>query len=432
MNKILALLLTLLVTSSFASTQKIEKKISNNKKVLTKSHSKKKETQVKIKTLANKIKSKNKNIIELEKNIQKINKDIEKHKTLLRKSKNTINILNKKSITLIKEKKNKEEQIVNTIIDDFSISLALKLASKNTQQELIDREVYTILAKDSKSNLKELDINYDLVTNNTKKNQENIKKLSKYIKEREETKKVFNKLKKRHSKSLLSLDNEHKAYQKELKKVIREQQSLKELLAKLNILKAKEIKKDKIKRDKLKKLLAAKKKKKTKSQKKNVIETAEIRNQRYAQKLDLDVRKIGSSTSGIKITRYRGAKTIAPLKSFRVIKRFGKYYDPVYKIRLFNESIVLQTKKPKSKVYSVLNGKVVYAKKNAGMLENVVIVQHKGGLHTIYSHLDEIAPTLRVGKWIKKGYVVGRVNSNLTFQATKGSYHINPKDLFKI
>ncbi len=66
------------------------------------------------------------------------------------------------------------------------------------------------------------------------------------------------------------------------------------------------------------------------------------------------------------------------------------------------------------------------------MLENVVIVQHSNGLHTIYSHLDEIAPTLKVGKWIKKGYVIGRVSDTLNFQATKNSYHVNPKDLFRI
>ena len=72
----------------------------------------------------------------------------------------------------------------------------------------------------------------------------------------------------------------------------------------------------------------------------------------------------------------------------------------------------------------------MYAKKNSGMLENVVIIQHKGGLHTIYSHLDKISPTLKVGKWIKKGYVVGRIDDTLTFQATKNSAHINPKDLF--
>lgn len=66
------------------------------------------------------------------------------------------------------------------------------------------------------------------------------------------------------------------------------------------------------------------------------------------------------------------------------------------------------------------------------MLENVVIIAHQNGLHTIYSHLDQISPSLKVGRWIKKGYVVGRVNDTLTFQATKNEMHVNPKDLFKI
>ncbi|MFY9082554.1 M23 family metallopeptidase, partial [Aliarcobacter butzleri] len=96
------------------------------------------------------------------------------------------------------------------------------------------------------------------------------------------------------------------------------------------------------------------------------------------------------------------------------------------------ESIVLKATDSESKVVSVLNGKVVYAKKNAGMLDNVVIIQHEGGLHTIYAHLDEIAPTLVVGKWVQKGSVVGRVNDSLSFQVTKDSAHIDPKDLFNI
>lgn len=132
------------------------------------------------------------------------------------------------------------------------------------------------------------------------------------------------------------------------------------------------------------------------------------------------------------IAKYAGAKTIAPLKDFKVVKNFGTYYDPIYKIKLFNESIVLKSSEPQAKVVAVLNGKVVYAKKNAGMLENVVIIQHENGIHTIYSHLDEISPTLVVGKWIKQGYVVGRVDESLMFQVTKDSSHIDPKELFKI
>lgn len=442
MNKILLILILILSTNSFASTKAIDSKIKSNKNILNKNLSKKKQTSLKVKSLANKISEQNKNIIKLEKNINKVNSDINEHEKLLEESQAKLEQLRKRSSNLIKEKKGNEVQIVDTIIEDFSTSIALKLASKNTLGELIDSEIYTILSENSKDQILKLDNNYDLLTNNTKENQKKIKTISSYIEERKKTKKTLSTLKNKHSKSLTSLEDQHKSYQKELKKVAQQQESLKKLLSNLNILKEEELRKERIKREKLQRLLAQKKKKAEAKRKKsssskttkkeNIIQTAEDRNQTYAKNLNLDVKKIGSSTSGVKVVRYRGAKTIAPLKSFNVVKKFGSYYDPIYKIKLFNESVVLKTKRPKAKVVSVLNGKVVYAKKNSGMLENVVIIQHENGLHTIYSHLDEIAPTLKVGKWIKKGYVVGRVDNNLTFQATKNSSHVNPKDLFRI
>ncbi|UTJ07731.1 murein hydrolase activator EnvC family protein [Arcobacter roscoffensis] len=422
----------LLSTFSYTSTKSIDKKIQSNKKILNSNVSKKRATTQKINDLSKKINEQNSNITNLEKDIKRINADIEKHTELLEDSKKKISLLKTKSSKLIKKKTTNEEQIVDTIIEDFSTSIALKLASKDSLKELVDSEIYTILSQNSKDEILKLNNNYDLLTSNTKENQKKIKKISSYIKERQETKKTLNSLKSKHSQSLSSLEKQHKEYQEQLKEVVRKQESLKTLLSRLNILKKEEIQKERDRRERIRRLLAEKKKKESNKTNSKKVVSSQDRNQRYAQKLNLDVRKIGSSTSGVKITRYRGSKTIAPLKSFKVVKKFGTYYDPVYKIKLFNESVVLKTKRPKAKVVSVLNGKVVYAKKNAGMLENVVIVQHQNGLHTIYSHLDEIAPTLRVGKWIKKGYVVGRVNDNLMFQATKNSYHINPKDLFKI
>lgn len=431
--------LIIVLNLSFAATNGIDKKISNNKRTQTSNEYKKRETTLKIKLLANRIKKQNKDLITLERNIKKINSDISTHEELLVKSKDKLDDLRNRSTDLMKEKKGNESQIVDTIIEDFSTSIALKLASKNNLKELIDTEIYTLLSQHTKDKILKLNNNYNLVSNDTKKNKKDIKDISLYIEKRRIKKKDLNTLKSKRSNSLVDLESQHKSYQRELNKAISKQVSLKNLLSKLNILKKEKLRKAEIKRRKaelkrkrLRELLAKKKRAKSnKKEKPNEIQTAEVRNQKYAKNLNLDVRKIGSSTSGVKIVRYRGAKTIAPLKSFKVIKKFGTYYDPIYKIKLFNESIVLKTNRPRAKVVSVLNGKVVYAKKNAGMLENVVIVQHQNGLHTIYSHLDEIAPTLEVGKWIKKGYVVGRVNSELTFQATKNSSHINPKDLFR-
>ena len=418
-----------------ASTKNIDKKIENNQKILEKNATVQKKTNLQIKMLAKQITNQNSELTKLEKDINTINTDIKQHQVQLKKAQKDLNSLQKNSKTLIKEKKENENQIVRIIIDDFSSSIALKLARETNLTELIDSEIYTILSQSSKDEILKLNNSYEILTQNKKDNQEKIKDITSYIEKRKKKKKILNGLKTKYSKSLSSLEKKHKIYQEELKNRIKKQNSLKDLLGKLNILKKEELEKQRKERiKKAQKLALAKKRKaqknkKTKKQNYNVDDT---RNSKYANNIDVDVRMIGSSTSGVKISRYKGRKTIAPLDSFRVIKKFGKYFDPVYKIELFNESIVLKTKKAQAKVKSIFKGKIVYAKKDAGMLENVVIIQHPNGLHTIYSHLDKISPSLKVGRWIKKGYVVGRVNDTLTFQATKNEMHINPKDLFKI
>ena len=445
--------LLLLSVNIVLSASNIDKKIQTNKEKLDSTDDKKESTNLKIKDLAEKIESQNANITNLETDIKQINSDIENHQKLLEDSRSKLDDLQSKSTDLIKEKTSSEEQIVNTIIEEFSVSIALKLASEDSLQELIDNEIYTLLSQHSKDKVLKLNTSYSTLSTNTKNNQKDIDKIASYIEDRQKTKDKLTILKEKHSSSLINLEEQHKSYQEELNKVAKEQASLKTLLSELNIIKEEESKKAEAKaeieadekRKRLQQLLALKKvspkdeikeeettQEATQESPSEEVQTADVRNQKYAKNLNLDVKKIGSSTDGVKIVKYKGEKTITPLKSFKVVKNFGTYYDPVYKIKLFNESIVLKSDEDQAKVVSVLNGKVVYAKKNAGMLANVVIIQHEDGLHTIYSHLDEISPTLVVGKWIKQGYVVGRVDDSLMFQATKDSSHIDPKDLFKI
>lgn len=429
--------LTLILTISYSFASNIDKKIQANKKELTNVSKEQATKNLKVKELADKIEAQNKNISKLEKDIEQINSDIDNHQKLLEESVVKLNELKARSTNLQKEKNTNESQIVDTIIEEFSVSLALQLASENSLQELIDNEIYTLLALHSKDKVEQLNSSYNAISNNTKTNQKDIEKISVYINDRQKTKDKLTSLKKQHSTSIVDLEKQHKSYQEELKKVAKQQDSLKNLLAELNILKDEEIKKSKQKaederRKKLESLAKTKSSSTTvaKQEKVDIDSTLEVRNQKFAE--NLNVKNIGSSADGVSITKYKGAKTIAPLKSFKVVKNFGTYVDPVYKIKLFNESIVLQASERQSKVVSVLSGKVVYAKKNAGMLDNVVIIQHSGGIHTVYSHLDEISPTLVVGKWVEKGYVVGRVNNTLSFQVTKDSAHINPRDLIQI
>jgi murein DD-endopeptidase MepM/ murein hydrolase activator NlpD len=119
------------------------------------------------------------------------------------------------------------------------------------------------------------------------------------------------------------------------------------------------------------------------------------------------------------------------LPGARLIKKFGTYVDPIYKIKIFNESITLKSPTVNSKVQNILNGKVVFAGKSS-MLGKVVVVSHSRKIHTVYAGLSKIAPTIHVGAKIQKGYVVGKVSEKLIFQATKDSKHINPLKLIKI
>ncbi|RUM67027.1 MAG: hypothetical protein DSZ06_02125 [Sulfurospirillum sp.] len=145
---------------------------------------------------------------------------------------------------------------------------------------------------------------------------------------------------------------------------------------------------------------------------------------------NVNVRQIGSSYQHTKLIKYRGPKTISPLKSYTLVQNFGNYVDPIYKIKIFNDAVILRSKKRDAKVYNVLDGTVIYADKTP-MLDRVVIVKNKNNIHTIYAHLSKIAPTVHVGKRLKKGYVLGRINKELTFEVTQNEKHINPMRLIK-
>ena len=138
----------------FAST--IDTKIAQNQKILDSSKKNKDNTTVKIKEIADKIEASNTNLSKLEEDIIKINEDIEQHQKLLESSQSKLNDLQVKSSDLIKEKNSSEEEIINTIVEQFSTSLALQLASKESLQELIDNEMFNLLSTNAKQKVLKL------------------------------------------------------------------------------------------------------------------------------------------------------------------------------------------------------------------------------------------------------------------------------------
>jgi murein DD-endopeptidase MepM/ murein hydrolase activator NlpD len=419
------LTITYITISLLSSTKIIDTKIKLNNKILKDKVKEKSFTATKIKQLAILITKKENEYKKINTILDNLDNTIFLNKVKLSNVKKTLKNLNFKTI---KNKKDTEAKIIEEITNKYSSSIGISLAKKQTIQELIDKEIYSLLLDESSQNIISLNIKYLKLSNDARKNKEKSLKLIRYIKQQEKQKVKYKKLKLKKQYILEELSKQHQDYQNQLKNILKKQDKLEDLLGSLNILKIKKIKNERLKQKRLK---AQELRKKERIQK---IKNKEIRikpKRKLRDEININIRNLGSSTKGVQISTYRGIKTIAPLRSYTIVKKFGKYYDPVYKLELFNEAITMKPNKLNSKVYNVLSGKIVYAKKNSGTLENIVIVQHKSGLHTVYSHLDKIAPTLKINKWIKKGFVVGRVSNILIFQATKNSKFINPEYLFK-
>jgi len=316
----------------------------------------------------------------------------------------------KKSQAELKTRQNKlQEELVFVIAQSVSLSVVLNEDYSSDEESLIEFEVLKSMLNSSKKKAEKLSVKFFA-------NSKDIDFLNKYasnlevaISNIDKKRKNLIKTQKSNIKALSKLEKSTSIYKKELKSLLNKQDSLKHTLAKLNIIKIDEIKK--AKEDKARK--EAFKKKKI------------VLNEKLPK-----VKKLGSSYQAVKTMKYRGVKTMAPLSSYTITKKYGTYTDPIYGIKIFNESISLKPKKRNAKVKTVFNGKVIYADKTA-VLNNIVIVEHKGGLHTIYANLSQIAPNIKKGKKIKKGYSIGRVEDELIFEVTQKSYHINPIRLFR-
>ncbi len=429
-----------------ADLKKINQKIEYNKNILDAKKEEQSKTNEKIKVLANALSEEEKKYQSIDSNLKKISQNIAANKEKLEIAKKEIEQLTQKSKIIEQYKTSIEERIVDSVVNKYTATIGRELLNKKTVNEVIEKEKYKLIFENAKENIIKSNIEYFQITNQKNDNDAQKVELEKFINAALAEEKRFKELKIEQAQSIDNLKAKHLEYQKELKAIVKKQNQLNSLLSKLNIVKETEL--EKIKRAELKakkdrerqeKLAAAKAKKTntTNQTNENTLEedsqSKDIRllsREMLEEDADIKVRNMGNTNQGIKISDSKDIKMQAPLSSYTVTKKFGPYLDPIYKIELFNESVSLRSKTPNEKVYSALKGQVVYAKNDAGSLGNVVILKHSGDVHTIYSQLSQIAPTLSVGKVIPQGYVVGRIENTLVFQATKNNKYLNPLELF--
>ena len=312
--------------------------------------------------------------------------------------------------TELKEEQTKiEEQLVFLIAQSVTLSIMLEEKNSINSESLIEFEVLNSMLKSSKDKVAQLNEKFFFNSNSIDKLNLQTSLLEVEIANIDSARKQVIETQAENKKALAQLEDSKQSYKTQLRDIITKQDSLKRTLAKLNIIKIDEIKKEK---------------------------EAKARKEAFAnENIALDenlpkVKKHGNSYQSVETRDYKGAKTIAPFDSYDITKKYGTYTDPIYGIKIFNESISLKPKKDDERVKTVFSGKVIYADKTA-VLNNIVIVEHSNGMHTIYANLSQISPNIQKGQKIKKGYTIGRVSDELIFEVTQKSYHINPIQLFQ-
>ena len=349
-------------------------------------------------------------IVAEENAIEKIKEKITHLEANILQSQNEINQkgehlekLTKDSHVLSSQKKELEDKIIKIIAEDFAFYLMTEKEYVDSEDSVLVDEVLQkmdiILNKEFAKLAKDYKNAHDQIQS---QNQE-IKSIRSEIQVAKNKYDELIGLEKKKESSIVALNQKKESYKQQLDNIQKERDEIRTTLQQLQIIKVQEDTK----------LLAEKNAKRDKKPT-NVGES--------------DIRQIGSSYQNSNVKKYVGAKTISPLDDYTVKRRFGDYVDPIYKIKIFNESVVLASTTPDATVKSVLNGKVIFAKDTAS-LQKVVIVENGDEIHTIYAHLSKIAPTIQVGQKIKKGYVLGRVDNDLTFEVTQKNYHIDPLEL---
>ncbi|TLD85308.1 hypothetical protein LS70_001815 [Helicobacter sp. MIT 11-5569] len=419
-----------------ADQKDINKEISQNK---TKLENKKKRTEqinAKLQELGDAINKQEKESKDLEQIIILSEQNIAKNQKEYKDKQAMIKNLTNNQDSLFQIRKKIELEMIDLILKDISFVILLNDFQPESIQDLITEESFKTLSETTKTHLKELSTKQSEAIATLHSLQTQIAQLKSFIDAENKKRKQLKELQNKQNTLIANYQKEITKYNNELQKIAKERDTVQDILVNLNILKSQEEEKRK-KREALAKEEAKRKEEEKLAAKNNTQNTAPKSEVKSATKPStkepikasdgFDVRQIASSYHDISTTKYKGSKTIAPLDNFSIEKRFGPYFDPVYKIKVFNESVTLAPKGD-DKVKSVLDGKVVFAK-DTPILKRVVIIEHKDNMHTIYAQLDKIAPTIKPGRAVKKGYTIGRVDNALKFEVTLKDKHIDPLEL---
>ena len=368
----------------------INQKITTTKKTLIQTKAKISNMNSELDSIVKKINNAQQYLNNITKRIQTLNQQIITLQNSLKNKNKYLQELNLKKAQLLAKKRKLENEVIDFVSNNYYIQ------NKNiaSEQDLINEEILKVVAQQSAKKMENISIIYNDI------NQQivNITKIILDIKNAktklEQRKLELAKLQKKQKQYIIALNNIKAKYKARLQKIIAEQRKLQQRLSKLNIIKYKQ----------------------TRTTNQNLAKIDQVR-----------IKKYGNVYMKSRTIRYRGKKTIPPLRG-KIVKRFGSYIDPIYHIKLYNESITIKTK-PNTKVRAIFDGTVVFVgNTNDGKM---IVIKHKNQLHSIYAKLSRISPFIKKGYRVKRGEVIAKVNNELEFETTYKTSPINPLEVIK-
>jgi len=427
---------------SMRNSQSTVRKIQDSQSTLHQASQQKAQANQQLGRIARAIRNAEMETIAIMKVLDRLEKEQQKSETKYQTAKKSIDQYGGKIQKLDTTIKGKHEAFIRLLTEQFSLIAAMEAIDRPTVLSMVQKEVYEACKKKNTYELEHLKARIDGSRKIKAKLLTDRDQIRKSIQAIIAKRTLYEKKKKEKARLLATLARKEKEYRAQLKAIMQRQERLQQTLAKLNILRKEEIessrriaeaKRVELRRktaelEQLRRQQAAKVKRDKAAGRAVTYITPKIQE---APSAVGHVKQYGSSYQNSNIQAYRGARTISPLSHARVVKKFGSYIDPIYKIRIFNDNIVLRASRSGAKVRNVLNGKVVYVGHN-NMLGKVVIVEHGNRLHTIYAALDRISPLLKKGSRVKKGTIIGRIKRKLIFQATQNSKYINPLRLIRL
>ena len=426
--RLFILFIFIIITIDAKKPSDLFKELENSKSSLKKANKEKTNVHRQLQRVAKRIKKLNQEILMYDKKLDKLNSYLVKEKEKYNSAMAEIDSINDTIKALDKDIENKNREFAKKISNSLGVVVAQDKSGEKDEKSVILKEFYDKYKAKNQEEILKMSKNIEQKKALKKSLIAKRDEIFKGIKDIKEQKKLYEDEKKKRKALLKKLDKEEKIYSEKLKKIFKKRAVIRLTLAKLNILKEESAKEAKRKERELKKRIRELKKLKIANKKERIKALKEGRAVNYNVARITRVKQRSSSYSRANVTNYYGRKTRPPLRAPKIVKPFGTFIDPIFKIRSFNDSVTMVSGVGDKRVFSVLNGTVSYIGKNS-MLGKFVIIKHSNNIHTIYADLDVVSPFVKVNKKLKAGSVVGKVRRKLIFEATKNGKFINPKQL---